>query len=143
MFSKACEYGIKASLFVAQRSESPGKVRLQEIAKAISSPEAFTAKILQQLVKANIIHSRKGPNGGFYIELNELPGIKLIDVVVAIDGDKIFHGCALGLEECSEKSPCPVHEQFGIIRSSLKTMLENTSFAALMSGLDSGLTFLK
>ena len=55
MFSKACEYGIKASIFIAINSYEGKRVSPKEIAKEIDSPEAFTAKILQALVKNNVI----------------------------------------------------------------------------------------
>ena len=46
MFSKSCKYGIKATLFIAQKSQHDERVSLKEIAAAINSPIAFTAKIL-------------------------------------------------------------------------------------------------
>ena len=44
MFSKACEYGIKASIFIAINSRDGRRVSPKEIAKEIDSPQAFTAK---------------------------------------------------------------------------------------------------
>ncbi|MGB0369618.1 MAG: RrF2 family transcriptional regulator, partial [Flavobacteriales bacterium] len=63
MFSKACEYGIRATLFIAQNAAESNRVSLKEISKKINSPEAFTAKILQQLARNKIIVSYKGPHG--------------------------------------------------------------------------------
>ena len=60
MFSKACEYGIKASIFIALCSYKGVRVSLKSIAKEINSPEAFTAKILQDLVRHDVINSVKG-----------------------------------------------------------------------------------
>ncbi|MET0760542.1 MAG: transcriptional regulator, partial [Flavobacterium sp.] len=47
MFSKTCEYGIRASIFIASQSYQNNRIGLKDIAKKIDSPEAFTAKILQ------------------------------------------------------------------------------------------------
>ena len=55
MFSKSCEYAIRATIFIATHCCNKGKVGLKEIANEIDSPTAFTAKILQVLVKNNII----------------------------------------------------------------------------------------
>lgn len=143
MFSKACEYGIRAAVYVAVQSIEERRVNLKEIAKAIESPEAFTAKILQQLVKNNIVNSVKGPSGGFEIDKAQLWQIKLSQIVSAIDGDSIYMGCGLGLKECDEKKPCPVHEKFKDIRDGLKDMLETTSLEELSMGMKGGLTFLK
>src|SRR5690554_6544019 len=101
MFSKACEYGIRATLFIAQNSAANNRVSLKEISEKIDSPEAFTAKILQQLARNGIIISYKGPHGGFQIEKPKLETIHLNEIVDALDGDSIYNGCGLGLKECN------------------------------------------
>ncbi len=141
MFSKACEYAIRASLFIKTESKQKRKTSLKNIADAIDSPEAFTAKILQKLVQADLIGSSKGPKGGFYIPQKKK--IYLSSIVDAIDGDSIYKGCALGLPKCSEDHPCPVHFDFLNIRNDLKEMLENTTLEELSKKLESGESFLK
>ena|SRR5690554_5955338 len=141
MFSKACEYGIRAVLFIAKESLSHKRPNIAEISKAVDSPEPFTAKICQQLARSGIILSKKGPNGGFYLEKDS--PLKLIDIVSAIDGESIFNGCCLGLAQCSSDHPCPVHDQFEGIRGGLKSMCENTSVIQLAMDLNEGDTFLK
>ncbi|MEM0517151.1 MULTISPECIES: RrF2 family transcriptional regulator [Aequorivita] len=141
MFSKACEYGIRAVLFIAQQSKKDLRPNITEIAKAVNSPEPFTAKVCQQLAREGIILSKKGPNGGFYLEKDST--VKLADIVTVIDGDKIFTGCSLGLPECSSERPCPVHDQFMGVRDGLKHMCENTFVMDLASNLEEGETFLK
>lgn len=142
MFSKACEYGIRATLFISQESKHQRRTSLKIIANAIDSPEAFTAKILQKLVQENIVQSAKGPLGGFFISAENKP-VMLADIVKAIDGDSIMNGCALGLAKCSEEHPCPLHFDFMDIRGNLKHMLETTTVDELTSRLDSGMGFLK
>ena len=145
MFSKACEYGIRATIYIAKKSlsEKNSRVSLKEVAKAIGSPEAYTSKILQKLSKNNIINSDKGPTGGFSMDKLELDKVKLSTIVFTIDGDDIYKGCGLGLEKCNEQMPCPVHNQFKTIREDLKTMLETTTIISLTMGVQDGLTFLK
>lgn len=143
MFSKACENGIRAVLFIATKSLKNERTGLKKIATEIEAPEAFTAKILQNLAKQNIIRSIKGPNGGFFMEREEINNIKMIQIVDAIDGGKLFNGCILGLVKCDSKHPCPVHDEFKNIRTNLKNMLEKTSIYNLTTGLNSGFTFLK
>ena len=143
MFSKACEYGIKASIYIALNSYDGKRVSLKEIAKEINSPEAFTAKILQDLVRNKIINSVKGAYGGFEIEKHDIAAIKLSQIVKAIDGDGIYHGCGLGLDVCDANHPCPVHDQFITIRNELKHMLETTNLEQLALDIKSGVSFLK
>ena len=142
MFSKACEYGIRAAIHISMQSMEGQRVNLQDIVREIGTPVAFTAKILQILAKNNIIESVKGPNGGFYIKKKRLSKIFLNEIVSAIDGQSIYQGCGLGLKECSEKFPCPLHDKFKKIRDRLKKMLENTSLYDLSMELQQGNTFL-
>lgn len=143
MFSKACEYGIKASSYIALQSLQSKRVSLKDIAEEVDSPVAFTAKILHQLAKAGLLDSVKGPTGGFQIEKNRIDEIKLSDIVFAIDGNSIYEGCGLGLKKCNANKPCPLHEKFVVVRNQLKQMLENTSLFELATGLEVGLTYLK
>ncbi|SFB97894.1 transcriptional regulator, BadM/Rrf2 family [Flagellimonas taeanensis] len=143
MFSKACEYGIRAAVYVALQSLDGRRVSVNEIAEEIDSPIAFTAKILQQLSRSKVIHSVKGPTGGFELDRTEMDTVKLSMIVHAIDGDDIYVGCGLGLKECNANQPCPLHDKFVDIRTDLKNMLENTSLYELATGLEVGLTYLK
>ena len=143
MFSKTCEYGIRAAIFIAEESRKGNKTGIKEIAGQIDSPEAFTGKILQTLVKRRIISSTKGPSGGFYIPEESLSQIKLVEIVSSIDGDGVFKNCALGLDGCSESSPCPLHHEFKRIRDELEEMLRSVSIGDLTTGLYSKQTFLK
>lgn len=144
IFSKTCEYGIKATLFIAKQAlKTENRTGVKDIAKAIDSPEAFTAKIMQILSRNGIVQSLKGPTGGFYIIKSDLEKIMLSDIVNALDGNQVFEGCGLGLHECDDERPCPMHGKFKAIREKLSKMLHTTSLLELANGLDSGLTFLK
>ncbi|GAA4281922.1 RrF2 family transcriptional regulator [Gaetbulibacter aestuarii] len=143
MFSKACEYGIKASIFIAVNSSQNRRVNPKEIAKEINSPQAFTAKILQDLVRHNIIKSVKGAHGGFEIEKEKIASVKLSQIVNAIDGDAIFNGCGLGMETCNAKRPCPMHDKFKVVRDELKHMLEHTTLEELAFSVQTGETFFR
>lgn len=143
MFSKTCEYGIRATIFIASESYHNKRVGLKDIAKKIDSPEAFTAKILQILSKNNIINSIKGVGGGFDIPRETMKEIKLAQIVNALEGDRVFTGCGLGLTHCSEDHPCPMHDKFKSIRNELAFMLENTNLEELALGIKTGDTFLR
>ncbi len=143
MFSKACEYAIRATIYIAQQSLEDKRVSLKAISNEIDSPVAFTAKILQQLTRNKIVTSVMGPTGGFQMDKDRIDEVKLSKVVDTIDGDSIYRGCGLGLKECDASRPCPVHDRFAKIRDDLQKMLVSTSIFELATGLDVGLTFLK
>ena len=143
MFSKSCEYGLRAVLYIGNKTSKKKKISLTTIASEINSPPAFTAKILQQLTKNNIVSSVKGPYGGFYIDEENLNTILLSDVVNIFDGNSIYTGCGLGLSKCDSKSPCPLHHKFIEIRANLKEMLNITLAEALINNTERNLIWLK
>lgn len=143
MFSKTCEYAIRATIYIASESAEGKRCDIRDIARKIESPESFTAKILQRLVKADIIKSIKGNGGGFEIEKLLLKQIKLEKIVKTIDGNDLFDRCSLGLHDCSDRQPCPFHHKYKPIRENLKKALEETSLLELLNTYSSGGTFLK
>jgi len=106
---------------------------IKELCKLSNTPESFTAKILQNLVKRDIISSQKGPTGGFYIS-KDLNKITLYEIVDAIDGKTIFNKCGLGLTQCNAKKPCPLHYQFEVVRDELNAMCKNNTLQNLVEG---------
>lgn len=140
MFSKACEYALKIMIYLCSKKEEQELASLKAISNAIDSPEAFTAKILQQLVKNGLLTSLRGPTGGFRIE--DKP-VTLLDVVLAIDGEGVVSNCVLGLKECSSLHPCPVHDKFGAVRDHLKGVLATTKLSDIKGGVIEGNRFLR
>ncbi|MAE85171.1 MAG: transcriptional regulator [Flammeovirgaceae bacterium] len=140
MFSKACEYALKIMIYLCSVADAGKLAGLKDIAKAIDSPEAFTAKILQQLVRANLLDSLRGPSGGFKVV--EQP-ITLLEVVNAIDGEGLVSNCVLGLKECGGDHPCPAHDKFVAVRDHLRGVLSTTHLADLKGGVIDGNRFLR
>lgn len=138
MFSRACEYGIKAVLYIASQSLQGNRIKIGDIAEHSGVPEAFTGKILGMLSKNGIVNSYTGPNGGFEINRTKMKTVHIADIVSAVDGDALFYGCALGLDQCDERHPCPMHEFFAAIRDQLGKTLQSTTVYELATGLKKG-----
>lgn len=126
MLSKTCEYALRAMIYVAQHSKNGQMINIKEISENIDSPELFIGKILQTLSKQGFLHSSKGRYGGFYID-DKGAKRSLADIVIAVDGDKMFKGCGVGLEYCSEKKPCPIHNQYKEARNSIYNIYKSTT----------------
>lgn len=139
--SKSCEYAIRATIYVAGISIQAKKAGIIEIAEAIGSPVHFTGKILQILTRKKILSSNKGPHGGFYIEEDHV--IYLIDVVRAIDGNQLFTACSMGLKDCSDGQPCPMHHQVKPIKAQLLDELSKSSINELVHNYEKRRYFLK
>jgi len=121
IFSKKCEYGMQAILYLAAK-ENSSLVSAEEISKVLKIPREFISKILQSLKESGLISSSKGKSGGFSLA-KPASRIKLLDIVAAIDGLDMFDSCVLGFAECSPTHPCPVHNTWGTLRDQTYDML--------------------
>ena len=107
----------------------------------INASEHTVGKMLQTLVKDDIINSAKGPTGGFYISAKQKQQ-PLLKVVHAIDGASIFDECGLGLSKCSATHPCPIHNDYKKVRDGFKEMCQQNTIADLCETVNDGLAYL-
>lgn len=108
MLSNACQYAIRSVLYLSLYASDSNKLGVKNIADALETPQPFLAKLLQELKKANIVSSTKGPKGGFYLNAQNF-NKRIWDIIKLIDGEDKFNKCFLGLSKCEDSNPCPVH----------------------------------
>jgi DNA-binding IscR family transcriptional regulator len=87
------------------------------------------------------VRSAKGPNGGFFLQAADLKH-SLAEVVIALEGEGLYHECVLGLKLCNDKKPCPAHHQYQEIRKQIIQLIEGNTIADFNAKLDSGKYFL-
>ncbi len=142
MFSKSTEYALRATIYIAQKSSEEKKLGIEAISKATDSPRSFTAKILQALTKDNkVVSSVRGPNGGFYMteKAKKMPVRSILD---AMGEDEILKKCILGLNQCSETKPCPMHAQYKSIKQQLIKLFETKTIQQLAADIKDGEVFI-
>ena len=139
MLSLTCKTAIKAVIYLASKSEE--KAGIKEIAEYIDASEHTVGKMLQTLVKDNVINSAKGPTGGFYITAKQR-NQSIIKIIDAIDGTEVFDQCGLGLSKCSATHPCPIHNDYKIIRDQFKAMCQQKKINDLCETVNDGLAYL-
>jgi Rrf2 family protein len=82
--SRASGYALQAIVGMAA-GQSGVPVASQLTAEAEGIPERFLLKLLFPLVKANILLSRKGPRGGYFLAKPPAK-ITLLEIIEAVDG---------------------------------------------------------
>ncbi len=83
-FSRKCRYGLKAVLALAG-SHGRGVRRLKEIAEHGNIPRQYLEQIFNVLLKANIVRSIRGKNGGYALA-REPSAILVLEVVEVLEG---------------------------------------------------------
>lgn len=130
LLSKTCEYGIRASLFVASLPEGNKYVSIRRISTELGISYYFLTKVLQTLTRHNIMTSYRGPNGGVALA-RPASDISLGEMVTALEHDGCLDNCVLGLPGCGQRSPCPLHASWQQTREQIKSMFENANLADL------------
>ncbi len=99
--SEASNLGIHALAYLASKgigiSLSAG-----QIAEDIGVSESHLSKVLQKLVKTEIISSSRGAKGGFSLQ-RDPSKLSLLELVEKIDGPLIITDCLLGSPICDNQ----------------------------------------
>lgn len=104
MLSATCKYGIRAVIFIASKPDPQANTGLKEITDQLRIPQPYLAKILQTLARKKILHSTKGPHGGFLLSV-PADKLTLMDIIDAIDGRNFFDSCYVTGEKCNLDKP--------------------------------------
>jgi len=141
MLSNTCKTAIKAVIYLCSKFEAEGNSSIKEVAEFINANEHTVGKILQTLVKQNVIRSLKGPTGGFFIS-KEQQKQPIINIVEAIDGKQFFTSCGLGLSKCSSIHPCPIHDDYKKARDLIEKLFREKNVHNLCEPVNNGLAYL-
>lgn len=141
MLSYTCKIAVKAVVYLATKYESGEKAAIKEIAGYLEASEHTVGKMLQTLVKKEVINSLKGPAGGFYISEDQRKQT-LMTIVEAIDGVQVFRECGLGLSKCSATHPCPIHHEYKEARDILEKIFKTKRVTDVCDPVNNGLAYL-
>ncbi len=134
LLPKPANYGIQAAIYMACQEKRRDYLPVREISDHLGISFYFLAKIIQILVREEIMISYKGPNGGVSLA-RPADEITLKDMVSALEGEDFFDSCILGLPGCGEEKPCSMHTPWEEIRSAMKSLFESTTLADLAARL--------
>ena len=130
MFGKTTEYAIRALVYIFIQNQEGKRPGFKEISKKIDSPEQFTAKVLQNLARAQLISSMKGRGGGFFFEQSASP-LTIYDVIRVMEGEKFFSKCGFGLKRCDGENPCPLHDDYSLVREDFSRLVRKATIQSL------------
>jgi Rrf2 family protein len=134
MLSKKSQYAFKALTYLAEKYNE-GPVLISEISKKKKIPLKFLENILLELKKADMLDSKKGKGGGYF--LKKAPSkIRVADVVRLINGPIAMLPCVSlyfyeRCNNCNEKH-CGLHDMMIEVRDATLSILENRTIRDLI-----------
>jgi Rrf2 family protein len=110
--------------------ESDARLSLPELAQATEAPESFLSKVLQSLVRAGLISSRRGQAGGFRITPRGRE-TTMREVIEAVDGPICLNVCLVHGRSCARKTHCPAHPVWARAQQALFDVLSGITVAQM------------
>jgi Rrf2 family protein len=121
--TKKADYGLMAMKHLAEHAEL-GACSAKDVADAYRIPQEALAKILQRLVKAGLLHSQHGTNGGYTLARD--PGmISAFEVIRAIDGPLFITSCVTVRGECDQSDRCNIREPLRRVSHGIEELLRS------------------
>ncbi len=127
--TKKADYGLMAMKHLAERAHQ-GACSAKDVAESYGIPPEALAKILQRLVKAGLLHSQHGMNGGYTLARD--PGrITAFEVIRAIDGPLFITSCVTVRGECDQTDRCNIREPLRRVNHSIEELLRRITIAEM------------
>jgi Rrf2 family protein len=127
--SEATALGLHAATAAASEE---GPVTMASIARGLSASEAHLSKVLQTLVRAGLLESRRGPNGGYKLT-RSASQITLLDVYEAFEGPVRTDGCLFARPVC-DRVRCILGGLVEDVRSRVAEYLRETTLEEASKG---------
>jgi Rrf2 family protein len=119
--TKKADYGLMAMKHLAEHARE-GACSAKDIAENYGIPPEALAKILQRLVKAGLLRSQHGTNGG-YVLARSAETISAYEVIRAIDGPLFITSCITVRGECDQTDRCTIREPLRRVNDSIEQVL--------------------
>ena len=129
MLSQTVEYALRAATYLAT---VPRQARtVEQIAEVTHVPGAYLSKVLQQLVRSDIVVSRRGAGGGFMLA-RPPHKLRILEIVQAVDPIQRITTCPLGLT-AHGKRLCPLHRRLDNALAEMEKAFAASTLAEILA----------
>jgi Rrf2 family protein len=134
MLSKKSQYAFKALGYLTEKYNE-GPVLISEIAKKKKIPLKFLENILLELKKADILDSKKGKGGGYFLKKSP-EKVKVATIIRLVNGPISMIPCVSlyfyeRCKNCNEKH-CGLHDMMIQVRDATLNIVENRTLRDLV-----------
>ena len=127
--TKKADYGLMAMKHLAEHAQR-GALSAKDLAESYGIPPEALAKILQRLVKAGLLQSQHGINGGYTLARDPRL-ITAYEVIRAIDGPLFITSCTTVRGECDQTDRCTVREPLRQVNRSIEEVLQRITISEM------------
>ena len=127
--TKKADYGLMAMRHLAEHAHE-GACSAKDVADAYGIPQEALAKILQRLVKAGLLRSQYGTNGGYTLA-RDAGTISAFEVIRAIDGPLFITSCVTVRGECDQVERCNIREPLRRVNHSIEEVLRRITISEM------------
>ena len=129
--SRSTAYALLAVGYVARKC-GDALVPAEDISQKYDIPLEYLLKILQQLVRADVLRSKRGPRGGFSLAKSS-KGITLLEVIEAVDGP-LPGELNLPKRRKNDKYGAKIQQAYDEAISGARSILQRTTLSSLLGG---------
>jgi len=135
MISQTVEYALRAVVCLA--NEHPKPCTTQQIAKVTMVPGAYLSKVMQSLVRSQLLKSQRGRRGGFVL-MRPPEELTIWDVIDSVEPFKRIRECPLGMRGHGTNL-CPLHRRLDDSMAEAEHIFRTSTINSLLAGA-SGVT---
>ena len=123
--SNTSQYAIRILAYIADQEESH-LINATELAEALIIPYKFLTKVMTVLVKADLVESIRGRDGGYKLNKN-VSEITVNDIISLFNDSIKDEQCILGIGFCNGMCKCALHDQWMEPKLLLQKMFRESS----------------
>jgi Rrf2 family transcriptional regulator, nitric oxide-sensitive transcriptional repressor len=127
MLPKTAEYALRAAVWLARNPNETESA--DQLAERTQVPRRYLHKVLQDLVRGELVRSQSGPGGGYALARSPAK-ISILDVVNAVAPLERIRHCPLGLP--SHTRLCPLHKELDAVYAATEKALAKVTLAQLL-----------
>lgn len=131
MLPKTAEYALRMVACLAADASQPAAAEF--LSERTQVPRRYLHKVLQDLVRAQLVQSRPGPGGGYSLA-READSLTILDVVNAVSPLERIRHCPLGLP--SHTALCPLHRELDQAYAATETAFSRVTIGQLLKSAD-------
>lgn len=126
--TKSTDFALRILIYLAKQKNFS---TMPVISKKLDIPYNHLTKLVQNLSKSSLIHTKKGKTGGVQL-LMPAKEISLKKVIDLIDGPTILSDCQKTPELCTLSKDCKLKTVFHHLQTKINTLMDDVKIAELV-----------